>query len=240
MSGTFFLNIGNTHAQVATLANGKLKLLATHETCSLDATIPQFEEYPDAHGIAVCVVPPLRERLQAQYPSRLRFLSWQDFKMLDFSLVDTSTLGLDRIANAAAAFSLAGGPAIVVDCGTCLNTVVVDGDGRFLGGAILPGRRMMRRALHEYTAQLPMLELRGNLPLPIGCNTLDAMAAGTDLAGVGALRELISRTQQQVQGKYKVFATGGDASYFLRALPEMLDAAPPLLTLLGVKLAWEK
>ena len=235
----FFLNIGNTHTQVAELADGKLKLLATHETSSLGAEIPLLKEHPEAHGIAVCVVPPLRERLQRQYSSRLRFLSWQDFKMLDFSQVDTSTLGLDRIANAAAAFSLAGGPAIVVDCGTCLNTVVVDGEGRFLGGAILPGRCMMRRALHEYTAQLPMLELRDCLPLPIGRNTLDAMAAGTDLAGVGALRELLSRTQQQVHGKYKVFATGGDASYFLKALPEIMDAAPPLLTLLGVKLAWD-
>ena len=83
-----------------------------------------------------------------------------------------------------------------------------------------------------------MLELRENLPVPIGRNTLDAMAAGTDLAGVGALRELLSRTRQQVRGKYKVFATGGDAPYFLRALPEILDAAPPLLTLIGVKLAW--
>lgn len=238
MNDVFFLNIGNTHTQVAAEIDGNLRLLAVYDTKSLYGGIPLFEERLEWRGFSVCVVPEIKETLEAKYPGKIRFFACNDFPMLDFSMVDTSTLGLDRIANAAAAFSLAGGPAIVVDCGTCLNTVVVDGAGCFLGGAILPGRGIMRRALHDYTAQLPLLELRDELPCPIGRNTLDAMAAGTDLAGIGALRELLSRTQQQLHEKYAVFATGGDAPYFLRALPDVLDPAPPLLTLTGVKLAW--
>ncbi len=238
MSCIFFLNIGNTHTQVAENAANGLRLLSVYDTKSLDATIPQLEESVGSKGYAVCVVPALKARLQERYHERLHFLSCGDFAMLDFSLVDTSTLGMDRIANAAAAFSLVKGPVIVVDCGTCVNTVIVDGAGRFLGGSISPGRSIMRRALNSYTAQLPLLELRDELPSPIGRNTREAMAAGTDLGSVGALHEILSRTTDILHEEYTIYATGGDAPYFLKSLPELLKPAPPLLTLQGVVCAF--
>lgn len=237
MTCIFFLNIGNTHTQVAENAANCLRLLSVYDTKNLDNTIPQLEENEGSLGYAVCVVPALKERLQERYRQRLHFLSCGNFPMLDFSLVDISTLGMDRIANAAAAFSLVKGPVIVVDCGTCVNTVIVDGAGRFLGGAISPGRSIMRRALNSYTAQLPLLELRDELPSPIGRNTREAMAAGTDLGSVGALHELLLRTVAQLHEDYTIYATGGDAPYFLKALPDLLKPAPPLLTLQGVTLA---
>ena len=130
MSCIFFLNIGNTHTQVAENAGNDLRLLSVYDTKSLDATIPQLEENVGGIGYAVCVVPALKAGLQARYGQRLHFLSCMDFAMLDFSMVDTSTLGMDRIANAAAAFAMVKGPVIVVDCGTCVNTVIVDGTHR--------------------------------------------------------------------------------------------------------------
>lgn len=236
MSGKFFLNIGNTHTQIAEDHGDGLRLLSVYDTKSLDGAIPQLEEDAGSQGHAVCVVPALKARLLERYGERLQFLACKDFAMLDFSMVDSSTLGLDRIANAAAAFSLVKGPVIVVDCGTCVNTVIVDGSGRFLGGAISPGRNIMRRALNSYTAQLPLLELRDEIPSPIGRNTREAIAAGTDLGSVGALHELISRTVARLHDNYTIYATGGDAPYFLKALPELLTPAPPLLTLQGVRL----
>ena len=237
MSGIFFLNIGNTHIQVAENSANGLRLLSVYETKSLGDTIPQLEGNVGGQAYVVCVVPALKARLQERYRQRIHFLACSDFAMLDFSLVDTSTLGMDRIANAAAAFSLVKGPVIVVDCGTCVNTVIVDGKGRFLGGAISPGRSIMRRALNSYTAQLPLLELRDEIPSPIGRNTREAMSAGTDLGSVGALHELLSRTVAQLHDDYTIYATGGDAPYFLKALPDLLQPAPPLLTLQGVSLA---
>ncbi|MBR6373780.1 MAG: hypothetical protein IKS20_11420, partial [Victivallales bacterium] len=88
------------------------------------------------------------------------------------------------------------------------------------------------------TAQLPLLELRDELPSPIGRNTREAMAAGTDLGSVGALHEILSRTTAMLHEEYAIYATGGDAPYFLKALPELLNPAPPLLTLQGVVCAF--
>ena len=125
---------------------------------------------------------------------------------------------------------------MVIDFGTCIHTVVVRGDGVFLGGAIMPGRTLQRKALATYTAQLPMLPLRDAPSPPVGANTLDAMAAGVDLGIVGAVRELLESTRRQLGGECLVLPTGGDAPFFLKALPE-LRPAPELLTLRGVALA---
>ena len=176
------------------------------------------------------------EGAPAEEGEAIRFLSSEDFPQIDFSAVDTTTLGMDRIANAAAAFALAGGAVTVIDFGTCINTVVIDGNGRFLGGAILPGRMLLRKALATYTAQLPFLPLCNELPAAIGTNTLDAMAAGVDLGCIGTVRELMASTRKLVGGRCRFITAGGDAPYFLANLPE-LERGPDLLTLRGVSLA---
>ncbi|MBQ6472328.1 MAG: type III pantothenate kinase [Victivallales bacterium] len=232
------LNIGNTHIQTALDEPDGPRLLDVCDTghALVLGHIPFLQQMPEAWtGAAVCVVPQLRTLLEKRYPS-LRFLTTADFPQLDFSRVDSTTLGMDRVANASAALHIAGGAAMVIDFGTCIHTVVVRRDGVFLGGAIMPGRILQRKALATYTAQLPMLPLRDAPSPPVGPNTLDAMAAGVDLGIVGAVRELLDSTRRQLGGECLVLPTGGDAPFFLKALPG-LRPAPELLTLRGVALA---
>ena len=232
------LNIGNTHIQTALNEAGGPRLLDTCDTSHalVLGQIPFLEQMPTMWtGTAVCVVPQLRALLAKRYPA-LHFLTTSDYPQLDFTRVDASTLGMDRVANAAAALHIAGGAAMVIDFGTCIHTVVVQADGGFLGGAIMPGRILQRKALATYTAQLPLLPLRDEPASPIGSNTLDALAAGVDLGIVGAVRELLAATRRQLGGECLVLPTGGDAPFFLRALPE-LHPSPELLTLRGVALA---
>ncbi len=237
-----YLNIGNTHVQAGFVRDGRVCLASVYETPSVvaDGLLPELEGDTSIKASAVCVVPEARIALSERYGERLRFLELKDFSRIDFSLVDSSTIGMDRLANAAAARTVAGGPVIVVDCGTCINTVVVDGCWRFLGGAIMPGRQIMRRALHDFTAQLPLIEIKNTVPPPVGKCTAEAMAAGTDLAAIGALREILSGTIQRLEPeKFTIYATGGDAGYFLAALPSILRPAPELLTLHGTFLTAE-
>ena len=51
-------------------------------------------------------------------------------------------VGADRVANAVAAETFYGAPAIVVDFGTATNIDVIDEDGYYIGGAIAPGIRI--------------------------------------------------------------------------------------------------
>ena len=234
----YLLNIGNTHTQVGVQDAGAPSLLSVLETPSVAASghIPLLDSAPDGwSATASCVVPAVRAALTTTYGSRIRFLSAADFPSLDFSAIDVTTLGIDRICNASAALEAVGhGPVAAFDFGTCIASVTIDQENRFIGGVIAPGRRLLRHALHEHTAQLPMLPMQQELPQPIGSTTATAMLAGTDLGIIGTAKLLIAETRRALNAPdCTIFATGGDAPYFLRHIPE-LTPAPELVTLRGI------
>ena len=103
------LNIGNTHAQPAIWHDGYLELLPRIPTSELTwERLPQ--EYPVA---AASVVPKASARLAGH---GIYFLSAYDCGgLIDFSRVDPTTLGADRVANAIAAAEFYPLPALVVD-----------------------------------------------------------------------------------------------------------------------------
>ena len=235
----FFVNIGNTHTQIAVMQDGEPLLLVRYDSPKLfedDGHIPLFDETTGSwRAIASSVVPQLKEKLSNRYGEKIHFLTAQDFPQLDFSMVDVRTVGMDRIANAAAALRLMGdGPAIVLDCGTCLVTEAVDKQHRFRGGAIMLGRMLMRRGLADHTAQLPLIPIQHQRPSPLGTTTHDAILAGVDLGAIGCVRQLVTETRKLLNAlDCKIFTTGGDAPYFLQNIPE-LTPAPPLLTIRGI------
>lgn len=68
-----------------------------------------------------------------------------------------ATLGRDRLAAAVGAAVLwPGRNVLIVDCGTAVTIDLVTADGTFRGGCISPGLRSRFRALHDYTAALPL------------------------------------------------------------------------------------
>ncbi|MDX9978931.1 MAG: type III pantothenate kinase [Lentisphaeria bacterium] len=230
---TILLNIGNTNCQIAWLeANGELGGMHTVPTSALPAP-PLLAELAAVPGLAACVVPRARAVLSERFPN-LRFLALDDVPFVDFSLVDPSTLGADRLANLAAAAEL-GGPRIVLDCGTAITTEVLDEKGRFRGGAILPGRRLLRQALHDHTAQLPLVPLGDLAPPAIGPNTAAAILAGTDAAVLGAVAHLLEASRREIGCDVcPMLAVGGDAAYFARHLPDVA-AGPADFTLRGLR-----
>ena len=151
------------------------------------------------------------------------------------ALDDDSTLGQDRLLNAIAAFELARQACIVIDCGTAMTIDFVDGEGTFQGGAIVPGARMMLRAMHEQTAALPMLELktpeagRG----AFGKDTAHAMTLGVIAAARGAVYHLVDTYAEAYGGYPRVIATGGDARLLFEN-DEIVEHVVPDLQLRGI------
>ncbi len=231
------LNIGNTHTQwIFADRSGNMdlpvKTVATAAWQSDLSLLPPVEH--DCRVWAACVVPRAVQTLEAS--GLYKKLQWVtaaagEVAGLDFSQMDSSTLGADRIANAAAL--VAGGklPASNFDCGTAITLETVLENNVFAGGAIMPGRKLMRGALASGTAALPDLPL--DLPLPdgLGLNTKAAMTLGIDLGAVGMVRELMARSEA-LGVKYMV-ASGGDAEFFCEHIPE-LEAVGNLFTLHGI------
>ena len=68
--------------------------------------------------------------------------------------------GTDRIVDAVAAYTLYGGPVIVIDFGTATTYDVVSENGEFLGGVITPGLSTSVKVLTQQAAKLPEIEIR--------------------------------------------------------------------------------
>ena len=108
-------------------------------------------------------------------PATLRFIGWsynhggtvvfedRDFLPIRVNVDFPDKVGIDRLFGALAARAMVppGTPAITVDVGTAATVNLIDADGVFQGGAILPGPRLMARALNEFTAKLPHSEPAG-------------------------------------------------------------------------------
>lgn len=237
MPNRLYLNIGNTHTEVG--LGPDFSAVSRYETADIlaqDGRIPELEVRPDEMtAVASCVVPKMRQCLGKRYGGLIHFISAADFPELDFSHYDISTLGTDRIANVAQAWEYCHSAVMVIDCGTAINTELLDAQGRFLGGVILPGRAMQRRALHEFTAQLPLVEMTGvQMEKAAGTNTAEAIALGIDCGCVGAVRELCRRTRNTPGlENCRLLAIGGDRNFFLSVIAE-LEAAPEYFTLRGL------
>jgi type III pantothenate kinase len=146
-------------------------------------------------------------------------------------------VGGDRIVNAAAAYRLYGGPAIVIDMGTATTFDVISKEGDYLGGAIAPGMEMATEALYTRTARLPRIELI-RPHNAIGKNTVNAMQSGVIFGYVGLVEGLVARIARELEGKAKVIATGGYADVIARET-QVIEEVNRHLTLHGLQLIHE-
>ena len=119
------------------------------------------------------------------------------------------TLGSDRLAAVIGASSLKPGKdLLIIDAGTCITYEVIDARGNYWGGNIAPGMQMRLRALHEFTARLPLVEAEGEVP-GMGYNTETAIRSGV-LRGMKYEIEGYIKSMRSKFPNLLVFLTGGD------------------------------
>lgn len=175
-------------------------------------------------------------RAQGFPPSRI-YLSGADLPVAT-TVRHPESLGVDRVAAALGAHAQTLDGVIVVDCGTAITVDFMDREQVFQGGAIVPGRRLAARAMHQGTARLPEVSDWGDPPplhLP-GKSTEEAMVHGLD-CGIPAMIDGLVQDLRRVAGPHaELWVTGGDASWYRRrsALPWRSD---PLLVLRGLWVA---
>ena len=238
MQDVVLLNVGNTHTEAAVACGteiGRVERLPTGTFRAAPEACRPLADCPGLPCLAACVVPDVAQASCRAFPGRdIRFLVASMVRRPDFSTVDTSTLGADRIANAVAAVRLAEPPLIVLDCGTAITTEAIDPGCRFRGGSIAPGRGLLRRALHEHTGQLPAIPMAACAPGAIGRDTVGAIRAGVDLGVLGLVGYIIGREREELGAPdCPVLATGGDAAYFCLHL-HGLTRTPTDFTLRGL------
>ncbi|MFK7778710.1 MAG: type III pantothenate kinase [Gimesia sp.] len=168
---------------------------------------------------------------------------------LEICVDEPRKVGIDRLLNAVAAHTLQDPEqtAIIIDSGTATTVDVVNPNGSFAGGTILPGFELSAKALHHYTALLPLIpvdDLRQTEPVVLGKNTTDAIRSGLFWGQLGAVRELVSQLRNQIQLDTNqvsplVLLTGGGSDLLAPHL-EGSVRFEPWLTLQGLALVAQK
>ncbi len=144
------------------------------------------------------------------------------------------TLGADRLANAVAASALFPERAVLaIDAGSCITFDVVRPGGVYAGGAISPGLGMRAKAMHDYSARLPLVQVDGTGAVPFASTTQGALLSGVWQGALHECAGFIGEFRRQYPGGAVVLA-GGDGLRLSRGLKSGIFAHP-FLTLEGYR-----
>ena len=198
-------------------------------------------------GLAFCsVVPAATERLRAvlareKFPLPVLHLTHGKKLGVPVTYPRPAEIGQDRLANAAAAKLLGPLPAIVIDMGTAVTFDIITRAHGYEGGIIAPGVELMRRYLHEQTAQLPLLDESIDVTGAVGHSTIEAMRIGTVVGFGGMIQALLDAVLTDLarrgEKNPRIYATGGSAALLRDRLKVPFDIVSEL-TLRGLAATW--
>ncbi|MDR0789550.1 MAG: type III pantothenate kinase [Bacteroidales bacterium] len=142
------------------------------------------------------------------------------------------TLGQDRLAAVVGAYSLYPRTnSLIVDCGSCITFDFITLSGEYCGGSISCGFRMKFQALHNFTANLPLLDEIKSVSL-LGTSTQDSILSGVINGTLEEVKGIIKQYRQMFE-EVNVVLTGGDAE-FLSSNITIKHSVEPNLVLYGL------
>ena len=250
----FVLDVGNSNIKCGLFKNRKL-INSWRMTTKLERTADEYGirimaffshvgfKPDDVDGIIISsVIPTINYTLQhmcAIYFGRRAMIVGPGIKTgINIKYDNPKELGADRIVGAIAAYTLYGGPCVVVDFGTATTFGAISADGDFLGGAICPGIKISAAALTDSAAKLPRVELVKPDSI-IATSTITGMQAGIIYGYVGQVDYIIRRFKKEMGGDVKVIATGGLAKMIAQETKQ-IDEINSLLTLIGLDIVYWK
>ncbi len=227
------IDIGNTQTKLGIFDNSELLETILLPELTTEFLQPILTKYEITHSIVSNVNNNL-EAVAQLLQHKTNYLPFNHFTILPFTnqYQTPQTLGLDRIALAAAATNYATEQNIlVISLGTCVTFEFLNRNLTYFGGAISPGLNMRLQAMNHFTAKLPLLNFIE--PTHFNGNTTEScMQSG---AFYGILAEVIGRIEwyKNQFGPTEILLSGGDCFLFEKHLKNALFAHP-YLTLFGL------
>lgn len=122
-------------------------------------------------------------------------------------------VGADRLVNTVGAYHTYGPNLVVVDFGTATTFDVVDFEGAYAGGLIVPGVNLSLKALHEAAAKLPNVDVAKPQKV-VGDDTISCIQSGVYWGYVSLIEGVCKRISAELETDMKVVATGGLSALF--------------------------
>ena len=133
---------------------------------------------------------------------------------LNILLENPAQTGADLVVGSVAALREYKPPLTVIDMGTATTISVLDKNGSYIGGCIMPGVKISMDALTDRTALLPGVQL-DQPKRAIGRNTVDAMRSGLMMGTACMIDGMVERMEEELGYKTTVIATGGIAKFII-------------------------
>ncbi len=245
------IDIGNSHTVLGLFSGTKLtghwRIHTVRESTADEYGVVVRDLLRDRSGrrrtptdvIIASVVPPLesvmREMCRSYFGLRPVFVTPENLPGLRVRYHEPSDVGADRVVNAVAALAAHAPPLVIVDFGTATTFDVINPDGEYVGGAIVPGIGISLKALFTHAARLPSVDLVRPAHA-VGQSTEESIQSGV-LYGYASLVEgMLHRISREAGEPSTILATGGFAPLMATVIqaPLVVDTD---LTLRGLCLA---
>jgi type III pantothenate kinase len=222
-------DIGNTSTKLAFFEGEKkvLSLRTRHFSCEkLEKTFKKYE--PDKAIISsVRHIPEFIIDLATHDIPFVHILSHNSKLPFRNDYQTPDTLGPDRLAAVAGAYSLfPGKKVLIIDAGSAVTYDYLAGKV-YKGGNISPGLSMRFRALHRFTDRLPLAGTAEKYVTP-GKNTMEAIIAGVINGLVYEINEYI-RTFEKKHPDARVILTGGDSGFLKNRISHHVKHLPDIV-----------
>lgn len=214
----FLLDIGNTRTKTAFFDKALQREAALPEGWTLNELQALLKDRP-LEGIVVAASGKVPEGVnewiasQAAAGIRVLFFSHETPIPIRNNYHTPQTLGKDRLAAVIGAWSLyPGRNCLVVDAGTCTTYNLLTATGEFLGGNITPGVDMRLKAMHHFTARLPLVPRQSSEEI-LGVDTVTSMRNGAQAGAIFEMEGFV-RYYNSLYKELNLLLTGGDALFF--------------------------
>lgn len=178
----------------------------------------------------------LHEAVRECLGGQIEMLTHETAAAVRTGYVDSTQIGLDRLANVAGLVGLAELPAVIADAGSCITVDYVDAEGVLVGGAIAPGLPVMKAGMAARTphlqAGLDALKPPADMSEP-GRTTQQCIALGL-YGALAATPAGLAEGFSRGRGHVSRVLTGGDAAW-VQSCTGWADVVDELLTLRGLR-----
>lgn len=229
MTKTICLDFGNTRLKTALFHDDELIEIEVLNEDAVEHLQQILQKHKPEKSILSSVIYHSTE-IENLLQSQTRFHKLSSHSKLPFTIPvgKPETVGADRLAIASAAvflFPQKNNLAIVL--GSCITYNFINQTHELVGGSISPGMEMRFKAMHQFTAKLPLVEADWNVPL-IGYDTKTNLQSGVVLGMAKEIDGIIDAYNEKY-GNFNVVLTGGDIGIFEPHLKNKIFADPDLI-----------
>ena len=220
---------GNTLCKIAVIDKNELLCEMSAPEFDMEQAAELLEQFTVKQAIVASTrggAERICEQLRSKISNVLHFTSQTDVP-IEIEYASRQTLGADRIAVAVGVVCEMGvNDALIVDMGSAITFDIVE-NGIFKGGNISLGVAMRFKALHEFTASLPLCEAT-EPNNKFGKSTKEAIEQGVMQGVLYEIEGYVRRISAENDKKNIIFC-GGDAESFVNRIKNAIFAPRKLM-----------